>query len=97
VLALLHFAPALTDELRTFFCEVATRPPQAGPLGGTAAGGPHDGGKGDNSMVVGHTSSHPRLHGGGQPTLVSRGYGKPRPWHAAGLLTSLHRAPYYNY
>jgi len=63
-----------------------------GPLSGPAAAGSDDGGDGDADMVGSRTSDRPLLHGGGQPAVVSRGMGQPRPWHTAGLLTSPHRA-----
>jgi len=49
--------------------------------------------------VVGRTSSQPRLHGGGQPAVVSHGQGKPRPGTLRGYLTSTrYTAPsYYDY
>jgi len=40
-------------------------------------------------MVGIRTSAHPRLHGGGQPTVVSHGKSKPCYLHAAGI----HRLP----
>jgi len=40
-------------------------------------------------MVVCRTSAKTRLHGGGKPAVVSLGQGKTRPWHDAGLLSSL--------
>jgi len=43
----------------------------AGPLGGPAVGGPDDGVNGDTGMVGGRPAGHPRLHGGGQPAVVS--------------------------
>jgi len=65
-----------------------------GTLGGQAAGGLNNGVNGDTGMVVRRTPAHSRLHGGGQPTVVSRGQGKPSHCHTAGLphLTSPHRA-----
>jgi len=49
------------------------------PLSGPADGGPDDGGDGDADMVGSRTSGRPHLHGGGQPAVVSRARGKPRP------------------
>jgi len=51
----------------------------AGPLSGPSAGGPDDGGDGDAGMVGSRTAVRPLFHGGGQPAVVSRGRGKPRP------------------
>jgi len=74
------------------WCPAAEPQRATGPLGGPAAGGTNDGVNGSTGTVVGRTSAHPRLHVGGQPAVVSRGHWKPRRWHTAGLLTSLHRA-----
>jgi len=54
-----------------------------GPLGGPAAGGPDDGIYGDTGVVGRRSSAHPRLHGSGQPAVVSHGQGGPRLWHTA--------------
>jgi len=67
-------------------CPTAGPRRATGPLGGPAAGGPNDGVNGYTGMMVCRTSAHPRLHGGGQPAVVSRGQGKPRSCHAEWLL-----------
>jgi len=73
-------------------CPAAGPQRATGSLGGTVSGGPNEGVNGYTGLVVGCTSAHSCLHGSGQPAVVSRGQGQPRPCHTAGLLTSLHRA-----
>jgi len=54
--------------------------PDTGPLGGPVAEGPHDGADGGTGMVGCRTPDHPRIHGCGQPTVVSPGLGdRPSP------------------
>jgi len=57
----------------------ATGPQRAtGPLGSPSAVGPDDGIYGDTGVVDRRSSALLRLHGGGQPAVVSHGQGGPR-------------------
>jgi len=71
-------------DLRQLYRLPPSRPQRTtGPLGGPSAGGPDDGGDGDPDMVGSRPAGRPHLHGGGQPAVVSRGRGEPRPWLTA--------------
>jgi len=59
-------------------CRVTGPQRATGPLGGTSAGGPHDGDNGGTGMVGGRTPAHPRLRSGGKHSVVNHGLGIPR-------------------